>query len=790
MFENYFKVAYRNLKKNKAYTFISVFGLSIGLAVCTLLLMYVQNEFSYDKFNENADNIYRLTQHEHASHAPQVAKLLADNLHKIKDFVRIFPMDSEIIEYDHKKIKEQNIPFADPALFRMFSFPFVSGDSETALDKPFTTVISEKFAQKYFSDENPMGKVLKLGGEYDYTITGVMKDMPQNSHFRYDIIFTLSGADKVFGSLMDNFGWQNFLVYFELQEGISKSNLEEKCENIIQPFYTPNNPNPDKPFPKLLLQSLKDIHLYSAHIENDIQPQNSITFVLIFSAIGILILLIACVNYINLLTANATTRMKEIGIKKVIGATRNQLALQFVGESFLVLFIAFIISLIFVQLSLPIFETLTGKVLSFTALITLNNIMGVLAFLIGTSFIAGFYPAFFLSKLEPIQTLKANSYISKSKFNFRTLLVGVQFTIVIVLICSALFMFSQIDYLQNKQLGFNKEYVLTSEINSSFDNVEKYNALKEALLKETIVTNVSSGSRVPSNTTTNYGTLTPEGEAKPSTMPFIHVHQDYFETLGIEAKAGRLFSTQLTTDIDEAIILNESAVKKLMIKGNPIGQSLKCSWPKSNRRIVGITDDINFESLYGHVRPTAFVIDYSQCSKLMIKVTPSNAKSTIDKLQAICNNFYPDEIFEFHFLDDKLEYLYQADKNTFQLMGYLTFLSIFISSMGLFGLALFSMKRRTKEIGIRKVLGASVPRILILLVKDFAKWVLIANIIAWPIAFYAVNEWLQNFAYRIEINYWLFLLGGFIALLIALTTVSFQSVKAALANPVDSLRNE
>ena len=406
MFKNNFKVAYRNLKKNKSYTFISVFGLSLGLAVCALLLLYVQNELSYDQFNKNADNIYRLTQHEHAYNAPQVAIKLADNLPEIKDYVRIFPMDSEIIEYDNKQFKEKNVPFADPAIFRMFSFQFVSGDNETALDKPFTTVISETFARKYFADENPIGKVLKIGGEYDYTVTGLMKDMPQNSHFRYDIILSLSGADKVFGSLMDNWGWQNFLVYFELQEGFSKSTLEEKCENLIQPIYKSYNPN----YPKYSLQNLKDIHLYSAHIKNDIQPQNSITFVLIFSAIGILILLIACVNYINLLTANATTRIKEIGIKKVIGATRNQLAFQFVGESFLVLFIAFIISLIFVELSLPIFESLTGKVLSFTALITLKNIVGVLVFLVGTSFIAGFYPAFFLSKLQPIKTLKGNSF--------------------------------------------------------------------------------------------------------------------------------------------------------------------------------------------------------------------------------------------------------------------------------------------------------------------------------------------------------------------------------------------
>ena len=791
MIKNYFKVAYRNLRKNKAYAFISVFGLAIGLAVCTLLLLYVQNEFSYDRYNTNADDIYRLTLPDNPYHAPQIAPKLAEALPEIKNYVRILPRDSEIIEYNDKRFKEKDIAYADPALLRIFSFQFISGNNKTALDKPSTTVISEKFAKKYFADENPIGKVLKLGNEFDYTITGVMKDMPQNSHFRYDIILTLSDADKVFGSLMNHWGWQNFLVYFQLQEGFSKSSLEEKCENLIQPIYNPYNPDHENnPYPIYAFQNLKDIHLYSAHMGNDIQPQNSITYVLIFSAIGILILLIACFNYINLLTANATTRMKEIGIKKVMGATRNQLAFQFVGESFLVLFISLLISLIIVQMSLPLFNLLAGKTLSLTALITTNNILGIFTFLLGTSFIAGFYPAFFLSTLKPIQTLKANTDVNNSKFNFRTLLVGLQFTIVIVLICSALFMFNQINYLQNKKLGFNKEYVLTSEINSSFDDAEKYNALKGALLKESIVTSVSSGSRVPSNTTTNVGGLTPEGAAEPTTMPFIHVHQDYFETLGIKAVQGRLFSSRLATDIDDAIILNESAVKELMLTGDPIGQSLKCNWPKSDRTIVGVIKDINFESLYGHVRPTAYVIDYSECFQLIVKVNPSNAENAINKLQTISNDFYPEQVFEFSFLDDKLEHLYRADKNTFQLMGYLTFISIFISSMGLFGLALFSIKSRTKEIGIRKLLGASIPRILILLVKEFTKWVLIANIIAWPITFYAINKWLQSFAYHIEINYWLFLLGGFIALFIALATVSFQSVKVALTNPVESLRSE
>jgi putative ABC transport system permease protein len=351
-------------------------------------------------------------------------------------------------------------------------------------------------------------------------------------------------------------------------------------------------------------------------------------------------------------------------------------------------------------------------------------------------------------------------------------------------------MFSQIHFLQNKKLGFDKEYTLISEVNNTSDDIEKYTALKQALLEESAVKSVSIASRIPSDPLTDGGALIPQGQSKSIELPFVHVHYDYFETLGIEASQGRLFSSKLKTDADEAIILNESAVKKLEIQGNPIGQSMDCSWPKSKRKIIGVVKDFHFESLYETIRPTVFVIFYRQCHQLMVKVNPSNPKNTINKLEAICNSFYPDGIFEFHFLDNKLESLYQKDKNTFQLMGYFTALAIFIACMGLFGLGLIMMKTRTKEIGVRKVLGASIWQILILFAKDFSRWVIIANIIAWPVAFYAMNKWLQNFAYRIDITIWPFLLSGFSALVIALLTVGYQGVKAATANPIKSLRYE
>jgi putative ABC transport system permease protein len=789
MMKNYFKTAFRNLAKNKSYAFISIFGLAIGMTVCILLLLYVKNELSYDRFNKNAEHIYRLCQPRHPYQAPQTAKLLADNLPEIKDHARILVSKDDIIQYEDKRYleKENVLAYADASLFRIFSFKFKQGDPEKALQQPFTMVISEKAARKYFGDENPVGKTLKLNNQFDYMITGVMEDMPRNSHFRYDIIATLTAVEKVAGDdWMNNWGWQNFLVYFVMQDRFSRPAFEKKCSALIAEH---SNSAPHGPPVQYSLQRLEDIHLYS-HFENDIQTQNSITYVLIFSAIGFLILLIACFNYVNLLTANATTRTKEIAIRKVAGATRGHLAWQFIGESFVVLFMALIIAWVLVAACLPAFNALSGKLLPFSALLHWSTLLEILAIFTVTGVLAGSYPAFFLATFQPAKTLKASMNEGKSRFNFRRLLVGLQFTVVIILICSALFMVSQIRFLQNKNLGFDKEYMLISEISNTSEDMGKYLALKQALLEQSAVKGVSIASRVPSDPLTDGGTLTPQGQSKPIELPFVHVHDDYFETLGIPASQGRLFSSELKTDADEAVILNEAAVKKLELKGDPIGQSVECSWPKSKRKIVGIVKDFHFESLYETIRPMVFVIFFKPCHQLLVKVDPANAQNTIAKLEAIGNRFYPDGVFEFHFLDARLQSLYKKDKNTFQLMGYFTALAVLIACMGLFGLGLIMMKSRTKEIGVRKVLGASIGQILILFAKEFTRWVIIANFIAWPVAFYAMNRWLQNFAYRIDMTIWPFLLSGFFALAIALLTVGFQAMKAALANPIESLRYE
>jgi putative ABC transport system permease protein len=787
MFKNYFKIAIRNLVKNKLYAFISISGLAIGLAVCIMLLMYIKHEISYDRFHDRADHIYRLCQPQHPYHAPQTARLLADNLPEIKDFTRILYSGSGIVQYKENKFKEDGIAFADASFFRIFSFTFTQGDPQTALQPPSTVVISEKLARKYFGAENPIGHSIKLDNELNFTVSGVMKDMPSNSHFHYDIIMTLTAADRIFtAKMMNNWGWENFLVYFLMQDQFSHTAFKSKCNQIIA---ARRGIRKDEAQPDFSLQNLKDIHLYSAHLASDRQPQNSISAVLIFSAIGLLILLIACFNYINLLTAQAIKRAKEIGIRKVVGASRRHLAAQFIGESFVVLTFSLLLALALVVLWLPVFNALLGKTLPLPSLFHVQTMMLVLAIVFATGILAGSYPAFFLSTIQPAKTLKESVNASQAKFNFRKMLVGAQFAVVIILISCAFFMSRQTRFLQHKELGFDKEYVLTADEGMDAD-VEKFNALKQALLKESTVKNVSAASRVPADALNNLGDFRPEGQAKPIRMPCVHVHYDYFETLGIAPSQGRLFSSQFKTDAEEAVVINEAAVNKLELRGNPIGQTIKCSWPDSTRRIVGIVDDFHFESLYKTIRPVVFVLHFKECSQLMVKVRPSNTKTTIDRLAAICSRFYPLSIFEFHFVDDRLEAIYRKDQNTFRIMGYFAMLAIAIACMGLFGLGTIMIRSRTKEIGVRKVLGAPLAQLLLLLTGDFAKWVLVANILAWPVAYFAMKQWLQHFPYRIDMTIGPFLLSAFITLAIALLTVGWHALKAAQTSPIVSLKYE
>lgn len=785
MIINYIKIAYTNLIKSRVYSLISISSLSVGLAVCVLLFLYVSDELSYDRYHKNADNIYRLCKDTHPFQAPQTAKLLADQLPQIKKHARILMRGNMIVQYKELRFNETSTTYTDADLFKIFSFKFKYGDAETALEEPFTIVISEKIAHKYFADENPIGKTLRINNENDFTITAVFEDMPHNSHFRYDILISLTRAEMIFGEeLMNNWGWENFIVYFEMQDQFSKPDLEAKISELMK---KPNDETAALPIFKL--QKLKDIHLYSTHLQNDIQPQNSINFVLIFSAIGLLILLIASFNYVNLLTANATKRVTEIGVRKTFGASRSQLANQFITESIVVLIISLAFAIFIVGLTLPIFNTLAGKELSMQSLVNTNIILGLLGMMILVGVIAGWYPAFVLSSFNPARVIKSSKSTGGSKVQFKKILVGAQFTIVIMLIACAAMMLRQINFIQNKSLGFDKEYVLVANVNN-FGDEEKYFSLKQALLEQPIVAGVSAASRVPSDDLNNWGGVVNQEQTEWITLPFVHVQFDYFKTLGIKATQGRLFSDQLETDITESVIINESAVNYLKIQGDPIGQQIKISWPRSERKIIGVVEDIHFESLHDKIKPVLFVILQEGCSQLLVKVNPSKASEAINILTETSKKIYPDEIFDFRFLDASLEQLYQKDEKTFQLMGYFAFIAILLASIGLLGMASFIMTSRIKEIGIRKINGAKVSEIMNMLNISFVKWMGISFVIATPIAYYSMNRWLENFAYRVSLSWWVFALAGLISLFIVLLTVSWLTFKAARRNPIEALRYE
>ncbi len=787
MFKYNIRIAFRNIIKYKTYFLINVSGLATGMAVCILLMLYVGNEFSYDRYNLNADNVYRLCQAEHPYHSPQTAKILADGIPEIKDYAQLLLMGTTIIQFEEKRFKESEIIMADPGLFRLFSFKFKYGGPETALRDPFSLVISEKTAHKYFGNVNPVGKVVRLDDEYDYTISAVIENMPQNSHFRYDIFITLVGTDEMFGDWINNWGWQNFAIYFLIPEDFSASGLTAKFSDLIVKHK--GAVGPEDPEPEYVLQRLKDIHLHSAHLENDIQPQNSITYVLMFSAIGIFILLIACFNYINLLTANAVTRVKEIGIKKVAGASRRQLSGQFMGESFILLGISFFLSLILVEITLPGFTRLLGKDIPFSALFKPASLLGLAGIFLFTGILAGSYPAFFLSGLQPLEVMKGSTSGGHSYPYLRKILVVIQFIIVIALLSGAIVMFRQINYLENKDLGYDKENILVAGFEKTSD-INKYLAFREALLSQQTILSVSEGSRIPSGDLNNMGTLSLPEQTKPVVLPFVHVGFDYFETLGIQAKQGRLFSEDIRTDMDDAIILNEAAVKLMGITGDPTGQSVECSWPASTREITGVVNDFHFESLYNKVQPVVFVPYYEQCRQLLIKIRTSDIDHTKGIIEKICNDYYPEEIFEFSLLDERLEAIYMPERNTFRMMSYFTAIAMLIACIGLLGLALFILKSRTKEIGLHKVFGSSISEVILRLSGTYAEWVVIACILGWPVAWYIMKKWLEGFAYRTGTGIWPFLVAGICTMMIALITVSWLSYRSARKNPADTLRYE
>ena len=778
MLKNYFKIALRNIKKYKAYSFINILGLAIVMASFILIALFVYDELSYDKYHSKADRIYRITWKENTSVSRgsaltslMVAPHMANTIPEGKHFFRLSNRSDITVNYKDIKQIEDNFFLADPSIIDILDFKFIKGNPKLALTAPNSIVITETTAKRYFKDEEPLGKTLIIEKNESFHVTGIIADMPKQSHFHADFF----GSLTTYGEMTNpwqHWGW----TYVMLPENVSPAILEQKFELIS---------NPDNSViyiegMKYSLQPLTKIHLYS-NFTGEIEANSDIRYTYIFSFIAILLLLIACANYMNITTARSTKRIKEIGIRKVVGSLRKQLVMQFLGESIIISLLGVILALILVELTLPVFSSLIQKELEIHYLQDYWIIPFCFIIALFVGIISGSYPGIFLSKYQPMKIIKGISDSGKTKITFRKILVVLQFTITIGLISSAIIIQSQLNYIQNKKLGFDKENIIVLSINDN-ETRTKYESLKAELLQHPAIKKVTAANGTP----LSGGIFS---SLKKTRYQIKLVDPDYISTFGMEIIKGRDFSKEIITDKD-AFIMNETAIKMHKWE-NPIGKQYEGGFArKTQGQVIGVLKDFHNNSLHLPIEPLILQISPKKYSTIMIKIQMSDLEETISFLEKKWNEFIPHRPFSFSFLDEAYDKQYRSEQRLSEFFNYFSFLTIFIASLGLFGLAAFAAEQRTKEIGIRKVLGASIGNILFILLEDFTKWVLIANITAWPIAFYFMSSWLQQFAYRINIEYWFFLIAGALAFTIAVLTVSIQAIKVAVANPVESLRYE
>ncbi|MFQ5751728.1 MAG: ABC transporter permease [bacterium] len=791
MFKNFVKISLRNLGKYKSYSFINIVGLAIGMAVCLLIFLFVQDELSYDRFHKNADHIYRVVgdlntgkiSPESAATGPPLAPAMLVEMPSVLDAVRIAHKRDVLVQSDSRRFYENRVGYADASMFNVFSFPLITGDAATVLTARYSIVISEAVAVKYFGTENPIGKILTLDNEFEYKITGVMQDMPSNSHFRFDFLASFESLRESYGNMYDCWWCKMAYTYILLPEGVKPFEIENQFPAFIEKHLGPQG----ETGMRLRLQRLTAIHLGS-DLMWELEPGGEPAYLSILATVGFLILLVSCINYVNLIIARSSQRAKEICLRKVVGAKKTQLIGQFFGESIMMTFLALPITITLVELFLPKFNALSAKTLyiSYTGNGSVWIGLAGIVFLVGI--MAGCYPAMLLSRFHPTKVMKGVLIFKTHDGTFRRILIILQFAFSVLLIITTAVIFDQLDLIRTRKLGFNKENVVTIPVRDAAV-YQNYEPFKNELLTNSRIKSISAASRVPPESPDELE-VWPEDQKDSGRqkMNIVTIHYDFFKTLGIEYLEGRTFSGDFGSDAKEGFVLNESAVRTLGWK-SAVGQRLGVAWKNKQGCVIGVVKDFHFESLYQKIEPTVFFME-PYYNHILVRLQTENVAETITFIKEKWQVLFPELPFEYNFLGERFDKLYQKEEKLGELFGYFSFLAIFIASLGLFGLATFATEQRTKEVGIRKVLGASVTGVVALLSKDFVKLVLLANVIAWPVAWWAMNKWLQNFAYRIDIDWWVFLLAGGLALLIALLTVSAQAIRAALANPVDSLRYE
>lgn len=805
MFKNYFKTAWRNLLRNKMFSVINILGLTVSLASIIFIIIWIQNEVSYDKFNVHEDRTYRISREflnpdgstnlHLAAVALPFEPLLEKNFPEIEKATR-FLQDNDIIRYGEQKFNEKRIIWGENNFFDVFTYRFIEGSAGASLKEPNTVVLTQDMAKKYFGTDAPLNKTLYYGStNTPLKVTGVIANVPGNAHFHFDFLISFITLKQFLepDEYLNNWGGNNYFTYLLLKPNTNPQTLSAKFPAFLDQVLPARDEAPaGSKWNKLHLQKIADIHLNS-HLMGEAEVNSDIKYVYIFGCIAFFILLIACINYMNLTTALALSRLKEVGVRKVIGAERKQLFLQFFIESTLVTVIGLVLALTTVYLLMPLFSQFNETTYSITTQQFFTLIGCITGLLLCTVFLAGFYPSIYVLGFKPIAILKGRLQNNSFNFSLRRVLVVFQFTISIALIIAVLIVSSQLNYMQNTDLGFNKNGVVTLPVSDSIRN--HFETVKNILLQNNNIKSATFASRIPS------GQLLDEQDAQIESnsgsmekvnfrLSNISTDFDYMKTFGMQIAAGREFSKNFPTDSTSAFIINESAVRAAGWKSDEDAINRHIIYGGRDGRITGVVKDFNFESLEKPIMPIIFYITPNARRIFSIRISGNNIGSTIGYIKNVWQQFAPNMIFDYSFLDERLFDLYKAERKLNTTYMLFAGIAIFIACLGLFGLAKFTSGQRTKEIGIRKVLGASVSSITSLLSKDFLKLVIISIVIATPIAWWAMNSWLQNFAFHINISGWIFLLAGLIAILIALITISFQAIKAALTNPIKSLRTE
>ncbi|OGU60102.1 MAG: hypothetical protein A2V66_10445 [Ignavibacteria bacterium RBG_13_36_8] len=793
MFKSYFVTAIRNIKKHKGYSFINISGLAIGIASCLLITIFIQDELSYDTFHKNADYIFRVVasapvgeQPTNANGSLGVGPALAIEFPEITDFVRILKMGNgakRYVGYGDKKFYEEWFFFADSSFFNIFTFPLLKGDPNTALKRPNSIVITEEMAQKYFGNEDPMGKIMETDPYNDgemmlFTVTAVAENVPANSHFHFDFLVTYNNLREN----LSNLGgfWQNY-TYVLLNNPESAKSLEAK----FLPFLKRNWQ--EDPWYTIHLQPLLDIRLHS-NLNSEIQAVGDIYDIYIFSIVALLVLLIASINFMNLSTARSANRAREVGLRKVVGAGRKQIVYQFLGESIIISFIGGLVSIILILLLLPVFNQIADKQFTIQMIAAPSIIYGIIGIVLFIGLVSGSYVAFVLSSFKPVNTLKGVLKTSGSGKFVRKGLVVFQFVLSIVIIFSTLTVREQMKFIKEQDLGYKSDEIMVIPLNK--DLRQDYQAIRNELINFSGIHNTTTSSYVPTRGSAHHG-MKFEGMDDRINQVVYHIDKEFLDTYNIDLIAGRNISHSIYDEGDAEFLVSSATVKEAEYSSPEDAIGKRIEYRINNGSILGVINDLNIYSFHEESMATVyFVSPIENHQFLSIRLKGGSIPGTIDHIKSVWTNLVPNYPLDYFFLDESFERLHRSDQRLSDVFKYFGMLAIGVACMGLLGMAAFSAEQRKKEIGIRKTLGGNTFGLYYLLSKDQLKWIVAAALIAWPFGFFVMNNWLENFAYKIEIDVWLFINSGALALLVAMLTISWQSIRAALANPVESLKHE